>query len=258
MNLIKKIFLGFWTFVSAIVVICSIADYQNIQFEMMLILVLFIIFPYWLVLKPKKKRKTKKNKADTKIKSDNKPLPIKESTPSRPVRTLRDIELAENFDMNHFEKCSDLEFNLLNLETDAKNERILHKKIQLLEKTIKAYDRLKKFCYSKGKGGTIYFQEEWESRPFLSDILKELEEAKQEKAMFMPNIIEAISENDGILQRNIYTIFSDEVNTSDIQAILKELEANGTITKIKKGNSYELHLNTGRNVMEQWNNTLNI
>lgn len=243
MNLIKKIFLGFWTFVSVIIVICSIADYQNIQFEMMLILVLFIIFPYWLVLKPKKKRETKKNKADTKIKSDNKPLLIKESTPSRHVRTRKDLELAFNFDMGHFDKYSELEFKLMDLENDAKQESILSKKIQLLEQTIKAYEKLKIFCYSKGKGGTIFFQDEWESKPFLTNIQEELEEAKQQKEMIVPDILEAISETDGILQRNIYAIFS-EVSKSDIQAILKELETNGSITRTKKGNSYELHINS--------------
>ena len=95
------------------------------------------------------------------------------------VFTAYELRLAENFELNHFDGYSELEFKLMDLEVDVKNEKNLSKKIELLETVIATYEKLKKFCRSKGKGGTIYFQIEWESKPFFSEMQKELEDAKQ-------------------------------------------------------------------------------
>lgn len=93
--------------------------------------------------------------------------------------TAHELRLAENFEINHFDGYSEIENKLLDLEESAKKEMNLSKKIKLLEDTITMYEKLKKFCCSKGKGGTIFFQMEWESKPFISEIQKELHKNKK-------------------------------------------------------------------------------
>lgn len=274
MKLVKKIFLGFWTLTVIFMIYFSVND-QNMNPIIWPLIILYSAFPYWLILKPKKKKKSDVDNTPQQAtepeptspqyvevgniiyRTDGKSITDAEvpylmqlgyekaltrEQQTKPVRTKHEQQLAFNFDMNHFDKYSELEFKLIDLENDARHTTNLTKKIQLLEKTIVAYEKLKKFCYSKGKGGTIFFQDEWETKTFLSDIQKELKETKYQKDILIPEILNAIKENDGILQRNIYVLFP-ETSKSKIQAIIKELEANGTITKTKKGNSYELHLN---------------
>ncbi len=214
MKIFKRIFLGFWTLTVIFIIYFSVNG-QNMNPIVWPLIILYSAFPYWLMLKPKKKKKSDANELH-----DNKPMPkeaessdqqyievgnvvyrtdgknitdaevpylmqlgyenaLAKEKQSRPVRTQHEKKLAFNFDVNHFDKYSELEFKLMDLELEAKKEKNLPKKIQLLEKTIAAYDKLKRFCYSKGKGGTIYFQDKWESTSFLSDIQKELEDAKR-------------------------------------------------------------------------------
>lgn len=56
----------------------------------------------------------------------------------------------------------------------------------------------------------------------------------------IPSIINTITVNDGILQKNIYKLLPD-IDKPTIQQTIKELTIAGTISAIKKGNSYELH-----------------
>ncbi len=92
--------------------------------------------------------------------------------------TEHELKLAENFEINHFDGFSEMEFKLFDLEVDVKNEKDLSKKMELLELTMTIYEKLKKFCRSKGKGGTIYFIIEWERNPFMVEMQKELEDTK--------------------------------------------------------------------------------
>ena len=48
--------------------------------------------------------------------------------------------------------------------------------------------------------------------------------------------------SNGILQKNIYAELPD-FQRSDIQRMLRKLESENVITRIKKSGSYELHLN---------------
>ena len=54
-------------------------------------------------------------------------------------------------------------------------------------------------------------------------------------------IIQIIQEDDGMLQKNIYTRLPS-VSKSSVQQMIKNLENEGIITRIKKSNSYELHI----------------
>ena len=246
MKIFKRIFLGFWAFIVLLLAYCTITNYQNLRIIDLFMIILFASFPYLILLI--KHRKKKKSVTNNSITDAEVPYLIQSeyeeslATQSIPVRTKKERELAFNFEMNHFDKYSELEFKLMDLELKAKQENNLSEKIQLLEKTIAAYEKLKRFCYSKGKGGTIFFQDEWESKPFLSDIQEELEETKHQRDTIASDILDGIQESEGISQKRLYTLFP-ELSTSEIQFIIKKLEGDGSIKRIKKNNSYELHIN---------------
>lgn len=101
----------------------------------------------------------------------------------------------------------------------------------------------------EGKGGTIYFQDMWEFMhnsnsscySYLDNLTKSLNETLLERDIIIPGILKAITEKDGILQKDIYKELPD-ISKSDIQRVLKKLEANEKISRLKKSNSYELHI----------------
>jgi predicted transcriptional regulator len=165
-------------------------------------------------------------------------------------RTEREDELSYQFECTHGNKVCQLERNFENLYRAAYQTDDISECIRLLEESALAFEKAKKFCYSKGKGGTIYFQDMWEYMhnsqndcfSYLDNILDALEELKRKRDIIIPSVLDAIRNNDGILQKNIYSYFPD-IKKSEIQAIIKELETNGTITRTKKSNSYELHIN---------------
>lgn len=87
-------------------------------------------------------------------------------------RTLRDEDLSFNFSQNHGEKLKQLEDNIYKasdnlgkvtkkfLKEATYNEiKDVLNRCQIL---IDSFEKCKKFCYGKGKGGTIYFQDMWE------------------------------------------------------------------------------------------------
>ena len=53
--------------------------------------------------------------------------------------------------------------------------------------------------------------------------------------------MDVITQNDGIYQSKIYQFLPD-INRTVVQHTLKDLEADDKISRIKKGNSYELHV----------------
>ncbi|MDR2045204.1 MAG: hypothetical protein LBQ15_12780 [Clostridium sp.] len=79
-------------------------------------------------------------------------------------RSERDEELSFAFSQKYAAEIADMEkaiyvenFSITKLTVDELNEQI-----ELHKRAIEAFDRMKKFCYGHGKGGTIYFQDMWE------------------------------------------------------------------------------------------------
>ena len=119
----------------------------------------------------------------------------------------------------------------------------------LYRNAIDSFEKAKKFCYAKGKGGTIYFQDMYECLHNSSNscfsyadlIQNNLDAAIQERDVIIPGILQIVNDNDCILQKNIYTKLPS-VSKTDIQRILRKLEAENKIIRIKKSSSYELHI----------------
>lgn len=164
-------------------------------------------------------------------------------------RTPHEKDLSFNFWMKYGYEVDSLTENFESLYRDTYKTDDLSERISLLKEAITAFEKAKKFCYSKGKGGTIYFQDMWEHMhnsqnqcfSYLDNIKNSLNEAVFEKDIAIPEIINTVSENDGILQKNVYELLPN-IDKSTIQRIIRRLESNNKLSRIKKGNSYELHL----------------
>ena len=173
----------------------------------------------------------------------------KASTNPKFHRTEREDELSYQFECTHGNKACQLEEKFEDLYVSALKTKDLLERISLLQEAVVAFEKAKKFCYSKGKGGTIYFQDMWEYMQnsqndcfsYLDNIINALEQAKRKRDVIIPSVLNAISENDGVLQKNIYSLLPD-ISKSEIQSIIRDLEGNGSIQRTKKSGSYELHI----------------
>ena len=165
-------------------------------------------------------------------------------------RSFKEEELSYSFENKYYNEIAK---RIEKFETPYHNsfsEQDLSKKIMLLEQSITEFDKCKNFCYSKGKGGTIYFQDMYEYLhnthnecfSYRDMILGSLEECYYERDELIPELKNVICNHNGILQKNIYAELPD-FQRSDIQRMLRKLESENVITRIKKSGSYELHLN---------------
>ncbi|MEY8524538.1 MarR family winged helix-turn-helix transcriptional regulator [Lachnospiraceae bacterium 38-10] len=175
----------------------------------------------------------------------------KESPNPKFHRTTREEDLSFNFEMKYGHEISNLTDKFESLYRSAYKTNDFDEKIFLLNEAMSTFEKAKKFCYSKGKGGTIYFQDTWEYLhnshnqcfSYLDNIQDALDDAIYLKDKAMPSIIDVIAKNDGMLQKNIYKMLPD-IDRSTIQRTLKILETNNLIKRNKASNSYELHIST--------------
>ena len=173
----------------------------------------------------------------------------KESSNPKFCRTEHEDELSFNFEMKHGNELIELIDQFEDCYHDAFKTDDLSQRIDLLNRALIAFKKAKRFAYSKGKGGTIFFQDMYEcmhnsrnSCFSYADLIQEsLDSALQERDIIIPGILQVISENDGILQKNIYPKLP-LIPKSDIQRVIRTLEAKHRIIRIKKSNSYELHI----------------
>ena len=173
----------------------------------------------------------------------------KESSNPKFHRTEREEDLSFNFAKKHEHELAILINQFEELYRAAYKTDDLSQQIELLNRALIAFKTAKKFAYSKGKGGTIYFQDMYEcmhnsrnSCFSYADLIQDnLDSAIQERDVIIPGILQIICDNDCILQKNIYAKLP-AFPKSDIQRIIRKLEAENKIIRIKKSSSYELHI----------------
>lgn len=164
-------------------------------------------------------------------------------------RTERENELSFQFSERYNNEISLFEGQLEDSYDDALKTGDYQDSIAKLENTLTTYNKFKRFCYSKGKGGTIYFQDMWEylhnSKNPCFSYESQVKESLNDRKMLctiMPAVIEVISKNDGFLQKDIYT-YLPNYERKYIRTVLKDLKASGKINAEKKGNTYVLTMN---------------
>ena len=159
---------------------------------------------------------------------------LAEKTSNNPKfhRTECEEDLSYNFEAKYGNQVCALTDKFEVLYRNAIQTDELNQKIDLLQNAIDSFEKAKKFCYAKGKGGTIYFQDMYECLHNSSNscfsyadlIQNNLDAAIQERDVIIPGILQIVNDNDCILQKNIYTKLPS-VSKTDIQRILRKLEA---------------------------------
>lgn len=171
------------------------------------------------------------------------------------LRTDEEENLISDFYTKFEQTLTLAEEKLYQLANDIGQGKTLDERILKVRKVISHYEHFKSFCYSKGLGGQMYFQDMWEhchnsknSDFDYIDQFKELLEnwtavklGQDEMASIRKQILTLIKENPGILQKEIYSHFNPDSKTS-IRGEMMQLEANGNIKRIKHGNTYELYI----------------
>lgn len=172
-----------------------------------------------------------------------------ESTNPKFHRSEHEEELSYNFMIKHEGELHSYVDQFENLYRSAYETNELTQQIDLLKRSLLAFEKAKKFAYSKGKGGAIYFQDMYEYLhnsnnscfSYADMIQRDLDSAIQERDVIIPSILHIVNENNGILQKNIYDQLPS-VSRSDIQRVIRKLENKNMLTIIKKSNSYELYI----------------
>ena len=164
-------------------------------------------------------------------------------------RTDIEEDLSYQFYERYKHKISAWESMFNDLYTNSHFKDDLNQRIAMLHSALFAFEDAKKFFYSKGKGGEIYFQDTWEYMnnsqnlcfSFADKVKEEIKRLEYEKNVLIPLVLKTIENNDGILQKDIYSMLSD-IPKEKIVHIFRMLEKNSAIIRTKKGNSYELHV----------------
>jgi hydroxymethylpyrimidine pyrophosphatase-like HAD family hydrolase len=77
-------------------------------------------------------------------------------------RSAHEENLAFKFSQKYSSELSSLEKNIYNEVSKIKLIKSNKEKIDQCQKAIAVYEDAKKFCYKKGKGGELYFNDMWE------------------------------------------------------------------------------------------------
>lgn len=160
-----------------------------------------------------------------------------------------DLKAELEFTQKYDKQITAWEQGFLDMYRVAFQEKDLTKRIMILEEAARVFINTRDFFCRKSKGGEIYFRDMWErmhnsQNPCFSylDLINEaIAEVKRERDIIIPNILETIRNNDGILQKDIYNMLP-HISKEEIQNFLRRFEYDSVIIRIKKGNSYELHI----------------
>lgn len=163
--------------------------------------------------------------------------------------------LITDFSIEFEQTLSLAEDKLYTLANSIYSSDDIDLQILKVRQVISHYEQFKDFCYSKGIGGTLYFQDMWEhchnsKNPAFNYIdsfkerLEQLELRKwnmDEMAIIRDKLLQVIKEHPGILQKDIYAHFKAELKIP-IRGELMSLEQYGTIRRKRYGSTYKLYL----------------
>ncbi|EHQ92135.1 hypothetical protein [Desulfosporosinus youngiae] len=159
----------------------------------------------------------------------------------------RDEELSDGFWLKHHAKIEKLESDFY----DAYNyafDLTPTEEIEKLYLALAQLNRLKEFCYKTSKGGKVYFIDMWEqmhnsqSLCFSQEevIINRIEKIREDEIL-KEKILNIIRVTGTYIQKDLYREFPD-FERERLQRLVNYLEIKGLLTKIKKGNSYQLFL----------------
>jgi len=173
-------------------------------------------------------------------------------------KSTSDTSNWSKFYIDNLEYINPLKEKLLYFSMKA-NETItdIDTTISDCKETIKLFNDLKDYCY-KTQEGIIYFEYMWEPRnphshietakKRLQDLTENYDERKKyyEKRQYVKNnlkndVITLISNNENILQKDVYSHFDVDLKDS-IARLLNNMDRKGEIKRVKHGSTYQLSI----------------
>lgn len=181
-------------------------------------------------------------------------------------RTESEKNASFDFSFKYKEEITLLENQLIDYKNSTFKTNDIDTKIQKCKATINIYNKFKNFCYSKGIGGKIYFDDMWEhchnsKNPDFSYIqnvkdkydylinnrneliLKQMKDIKINnfKKVAEEQLTHYIKNNPSVLQKYLYEEFDSDYK-GIIKSALQSMDKNNKITRKKHGSSYELYI----------------
>lgn len=151
-------------------------------------------------------------------------------------RSDAEQELIFRFTQRYGTQSYTLTSKFENLASAAYKTSDLDEKITLLTAALKQYQAAKVWHYKISKGGMMWFQDMWENGHQWAELeASTLEETLRERDYIRPYILEKAVE--GFIQKSIYTELPD-AGKSEVQRVLRNMEKEGKIVRIKKSGSY--------------------
>lgn len=173
------------------------------------------------------------------ISADKRIQKLKNSNNPKFHRSDRERKLKGEFHRKHYQIVEDFE-NRIYISDKADYKK--------LKDNLIAYDEFKKYCYSNGDGGKLYFQDMWE---YCHNSKKECFSHKETILEYIQNyldanravidIIEILKSNETYLQKDL----KHEIKyctPQEIGAIIKEMVNKDIIIREKYKNTYLLKL----------------
>lgn len=162
-------------------------------------------------------------------------------------RTFEEEELSFNFEQKWGSQLHFLAAQMQKKYSEAAQAQDYDAAIALAKEALTLYQTLKTFCYQKGKGGEIYFQDTWECMHNSNSEMFSYKDTIDSRIAYwekMKNLKEETlslitSKYEELLQKDIYSLLPSH-SKSDIQKIIRELESDGLIYREKKGSTYLL------------------
>lgn len=162
-------------------------------------------------------------------------------------RTPQEEDLSFDFEEKWGSQIHFLEAEMQEKYSAAAQAQDYDTAIDLAKEALTLYQTLKTFCYQKGKGGEIYFQDIWEymyesGTKILSykDTIDSRIAYWEEMRTLKEETLSLIASKRGeLLQKDIYSLLPSH-SKSNIQKIIRELESDGLIHREKKGSTYLL------------------
>lgn len=243
------------TIFCAIEVITAIALFISHPIPAMAVTFLFFVLCTWLFYRGYKKLRVPKEKKPRSSCNQKRGLdaPLaKERNSANAV--FHRSEQEEDLEFQFFNKWGNTIGPMGEAFEDAYREAFSIsepvKQVAKYYEALELFHKAKKFCYDKGKGGQIYFQDTWErmhnSRNdcfSYEDLIKDGIAAAEDLQYVVPKILHIISKGNGqLLQKDIYELISD-MSRGEVQSLLRRLEKENKIIRVKKGSTYILSIN---------------
>lgn len=154
-------------------------------------------------------------------------------------RSSTDQDLIFRFTEKHGRQSDILTSQFESLDDAAYKAKDLQEKISLTSAALEKYRVAKGWHYKISKGGMMYFQDMWERIHWEDREEEYLEGLLWERDQVRPTVLTAAG--NGFLQKEIYSQFEPEEKSS-VQRILRNMEAEGLITRTKKSGTYWVSL----------------